>query len=224
MKIPTKTLHLLLSAALLGGPALAQTAPPPAPAPVAPAPVAPAPLNAPPAAAAQVNIAVGIFKCNAARCTSELGLGLADALMSALSETGTFAVYERDNVPQLVQNNFIGGSDPAAALSPVDVLVFGNINAYDPDSASGQGCFMGVCLGGKESTIGADLRVVDSKTGRVIATAKVEGKSSSNNAGVTFGGITLGGSQSTGVDKAVSAMLTQAVQILQSKIPANYYR
>lgn len=221
-----KALHLIFAAALLAGPALAQTAPPPvAPAPVAPAPVAPAPLNAPPAAAAQVNVAVGVFKCNAARCTSELGVGLADALMNALSDTGAFAVYERENVPQLMQNNFIGtGSDPAAALSPVDVLVFGNINSYEPDSASGQGCFMGVCLGGKESTIGADLRVVDSKTGRVIATAKVEGKSSSNSAGFSFGGLSLGGSKSSGVDKAVGIMLAQAVQLLQSKIPANYYR
>jgi curli biogenesis system outer membrane secretion channel CsgG len=211
-----KAIHLILSAALLASPALAQTAPPPAP--------APAPLNAPPAATPQVNIAVGVFKCNAARCTVDLGTGLADALMNALSDTGAFAVYERENVPQLVQNNFIGGSDPAAALSPVDVLVFGNINTYEPDSASGQGCFLGVCVGGKESTIGADLRVVDSKTGRVIATAKVEGKSSSNSAGISFGGISLGGNKSSGVDKAVGMMLAQAVQVLQSKIPANYYR
>lgn len=213
-----KIIHLLLTAALLGGAALAQTAPPPAPAP------APAPVSAPPAATPQVNIAVGVFKCNAARCTADLGTGLADALMNALSETGRFAVYERDNVPQLVQNNFIGGSDPAAALSPVDVLVFGNINTYEPDSASGQGCFMGVCLGGKESTIGVDLRVVDSKTGRVISTAKAEGKSGSNSAGISFGGLSLGGNKSSGVDKAVGVMLAQAVQILQSRIPANYYR
>ncbi|WP_415789805.1 CsgG/HfaB family protein, partial [Deinococcus saxicola] len=183
------------------------------------------PLNAPPAAAAQVNIAVGVFKCNAARCTADLGVGLADALMNALSDTGAFAVYERENVPQLVQNNFIGtGSDPAAGLSPVDVLVFGNINVYEPDSASGQGCFLGVCVGGKESTIGADLRVVDSKTGRVIATSRVEGKSSSNSAGISFNGVSLGGTKSSGVDKAVGVMLAQAVQALRSKIPANYYR
>lgn len=189
----------------------------------APAPVAP-PVSAPPAATPQVNIAVGVFKCSVSRCNADLGTGLADALTNALSDTGKFAVYERENVPQLVQNNFIGGSDPAAGLSPVDVLVFGNISAYEPETASGQACFFGVCVGNKESSIGADLRVVDSKTGRIIATAKVEGKSTSNSAGVSLAGMSFGSSQSTGVDKAVSVMLAQAVQILQSKIPANYYR
>lgn len=205
---------ILVMSALCAGQVLAQIAP------AAP----PAPVSAPPVSEPQVHIAVGVFKCNVRLCTSELGTGLADALMSALSETGKFAVYERENVPQLVQNNMIAGTDPTAALSPVDVLVFGNINVYEPESSSGQGCFMGVCLGGKESRIGADLRIVDSKTGRVLATTKVEGKSSTTGGSIYFNGLSLGGKQSSGLDKAVGAMLTQAVQVLQSKVPASYYR
>lgn len=214
VKLALKTSAQAICAALLLSSAAA---------PLALAQAAP-PLSAPPAATPQVNIAVGVFKCSVSRCNSDLGAGLADALTNALSDTGNFAVYERENVPQLMQNNFIAGSDPAAALSPVDVLVFGNVSAYEPDSSSGQACFLGVCVGNKESSIGADLRVVDSKTGRIIATARVEGKSTSSNAGVSLAGMSFGGSQSTGVNKAIGMMLAQAVQILQSKIPANYYR
>ncbi|MFC4425970.1 CsgG/HfaB family protein [Deinococcus navajonensis] len=204
---------VLLMSALCGGVALAQTTPPP-----------PAPASAPAATAPQVHIAVGVFKCNVPMCTSELGTGLADALMNALSETGKFAVYERDHVPMLAENNMISGVDPTAALSPVDVVVFGNVSTYEPETSSGQGCFLGVCLGGKESRIGADLRVVDTKTGRVLATTRVEGKSSSTGGSVYFRGLSLGGRQNSGLDKAIGGMLAQAVQVLQSKVPASYYR
>lgn len=203
---------VLMSALCVPG-ALAQTAPP-----------APAPASAPAAATSQVHIAVGVFKCGVPMCTSDLGTGLADALMNALSETGKFAVYERDQVPQLVQNNMISGVDPSAALSPVDVLVFGNISTYEPETSSGQGCFMGVCLGGKESRIGADLRIVDTKTGRILATTHVEGKSSSTGGSFNIAGFSFGGKQSSGLDKAIGSMLAQAVQVLQSKVPVNYYR
>lgn len=199
--------HLLtlFTAALMGSAALAQ------------------PAGAP-EAQPQVHIAVGAFSCNARSCDRAFGEGLADALTNALSSSEYFAVYERQQLGVALTENMFAGRDAGAEVLPADVLIFGTVNALDVDASTGQGCFIVICVGSKESRIATTLRIVDARTGRIIATTQVEGRSSSNSQSFSFGGISLGGSQNQGLDKAVNAMLASAVEQLLGRIPRNYYR
>lgn len=191
-------------------------------APVQPAP-AQAVATAPAAPAKQVHIAVGRFECGAPQCDSQAATGIGEALTNALMESGRFAIYERSGLGAGLQEGLIGGAD-SGQVQGADVLVMGTITAYGEDSSGGNGCFMGVCLGAKEERVVVNLRIFDVKTSRIIGATQVEGKNSANSASLNISGLNLGGKQSSGMNKAVSAMLTDAVQKLSATIPASYYR
>ncbi|MGG6547108.1 UNVERIFIED_CONTAM: hypothetical protein NY100_17085, partial [Prevotella sp. 15_C9] len=59
---------------------------------------------------------------------------------------------------------------------------------------------------------------------RIIGTAQVEGLSTGTAGSLNIAGLQLGGSQNTGMDKAIAVMLNDAVQKLTATIPAPYYR
>lgn len=120
------TLRLLALTLALTTPAAAQTTP---------AAQTPAPVSAAPALPeGQVNIAVGNFKCKAAKCYADLGIGVADALTTALLNTGKFAVYERENTDQLTEEAFFGGG---TAFQGAELLLFGSITQYEPEASAG---------------------------------------------------------------------------------------
>ena len=181
-----------------------------------------------PALPPQVSIAVGTFACKTNACTSQLGSATADALTSALLDTGKFAILERENVAQLTEENFVAASStsgtPTQDFQGADVLVFGSItNIADGSSGSGL-CLFGVCLGSQESTVGVDLRIVDARTRRILAGTHIDGKSTSNAASLNIAGLSLNNKQSSGVQSALSDMLKKAVDVLIQRIPASYYR
>ena len=218
-------IRLLLSASALSfSPALAQTTTGTTPAPVP----SPPPVTAPPATPLQVSIAIGNFACKASRCTADLGNGIADALATALLDTGKFSLLERENLAGTTAENFFNATNPTARYEGADVVVFGAITNLDVDGQGGGLCLFGVCLGGKESVVGADLRIVDVKTSRVIAGTHVDGKSSSSGFSMNLGnllpGLTLNGNQSSSVQAALNNMLKNAVDQLIQRIPATYYR
>lgn len=205
----------ILTVTLSASFAVAQTAPttPAQPAAVVAAPALPE---------GQVSIAVGNFKCKAAKCYSDLGSGIADALTGALLNTGKFAVYERENTAELTEEAFFNGG---TAFQGADVLIFGSITQYEPDASSGGISFLGISLGQKSSTIAIDLRIVDAKTRRVIGAAQVQGKAEGNNFSVTgLLPVDIGSKSSPQIEAAISQMLNTAVQQLMLKVPASYYK
>ena len=217
-------INLLLSAsALTFSPALAQTTTGSTSTPDTSPPVV-----APPATPLQVSIAIGNFACKASRCTADLGNGIADALATALLDTGKFSLLERENLAGTTAENFFNATNPTARYEGADVVVFGAITNLDVDGQGGGLCLFGVCLGGKESVVGADLRIVDVKTSRVIAGTHVDGKSSSSGFSMNLGGLlpglALNGNQSSGVQAALGDMLKKAVDQLIQRIPSNYCR
>ncbi len=183
----------------------------------------PAPVTAAPALPeGQVNIAVGTFKCKAAKCYSDLGSGISDALTGALLNTGKFAVYERENTTELTEEAFFGGG---TEFQGADVLIFGSITQYEPDASSGGISFLGISVGQKSSTIAMDLRIVDAKTRRVIGAAQVQGKAEGNNFSVVgLLPVNVGTHSSPQIEAAISLMLNTAVQQLMLKVPASYYK
>lgn len=209
-KIP----HVLILTLALALPASAQTAPATSTAaPVVAAPALPT---------GQVNIAVGTFKCKAAKCYSDLGEGVADALTTALLNTGKFAVYERENTQQLTEEVFFNGG---AAFQGAEVLIFGSITQYEPEASGGGLSFLGISVGQKSSTIGIDLRIVDAKTRRVVGATQVQGKAEGNSFNVSgLLPVNIGSQSSPQIEAAITQMLNNAVQQLLLKIPSSYYK
>ncbi len=199
----------------------------------------------------KARIAVASFKCKAAKCSGQIGAGIADMLATALFRTGRFIVLERGEGLEAIQKELALGQSgyvrPGAAPQPgqmegADILVVGAITAFEPE-ASGFGAggvvvpFKVPLIGGvkvkkKEAYIAADLRLIDVRTGRVINATSVEGKASSWNVGGIgggiFGDVGLGGGlevyRNTPMEKAVRVMLYNAVQAISQLVPENYYR
>lgn len=211
---------LTVSALLLGTAAFAQTSEPVQTAPAA-APVVPAASTPVPTLPKQIHIVVGDFQCGSFRCDGQV---LADALTNALMQSGRFAVYERVQLKQGLNEGFIGGADAGTQIQGADVVVVGTVSAFGQDAGGGNACFMGVCLGAKTERITANLRIFDVKSSRIIGTAQVEGLSTGTAGSLNIAGLQLGGSQNTGMDKAIAVMLNDAVQKLTATIPAPYYR
>ncbi|WP_272976374.1 CsgG/HfaB family protein [Deinococcus geothermalis] len=209
----TKLRLLALTLALAAPAAQAQTAPASTPAPVTAAPALPE---------GQVAIAVGTFKCKAAKCYSNLGSGIADALTTALLNTGKFAVYERENTGQLTEEAFFNGG---TEFQGAELLIFGSITQYEPEASGGGLSFMGISMGQKSSTIGVDLRIVDAKTRRIIGATQVQGKAEGNNFSMSgLLPVDIGTNSSPQLEAAISQMLNNAVKELLLKIPASYYK
>ncbi|MDO4264137.1 MAG: CsgG/HfaB family protein [Deinococcus sp.] len=180
--------------------------------------------TAPAALPKQVQVVVNQLESGTNHCDSRIAQGLTDALTNALLQSGRFAIYERGALGAGMQENLIGGGDTGGQIQGADVLVVGTVTAYGEASSGGSACFMGICAGAKEERVVANLRIFDIKTSRIIGTAQVEGKSSSNAASLNLGGFQLGGNQASGLDKAANAMLADAVSKLSASVPANYYR
>jgi len=201
-----------LTTLALGASALAQETAPAAPLPA---------VTAAPALPVQVNIAVGDFKCSAAKCYGNLGSSISESLTTALLNTGKFSVMERQNLGQLNEEAFASGG---AAFQGADLVIFGAITQFEPEAQSGGFSLGGlISMGKKESSIGADLRIVDVKSRRTIAGTHVDGTSSSQGLSLNIVG-NMGTSSNGGVEKAVASMLKQAVDQLVARIPASYYK
>ncbi len=197
----------------------------------------------------KARIAVASFKCKAAKCSGEIGEGLADMLATALFRTGRFIVLERgeglraiQEELQLGQSGYVqaGKAPQMGLMEGADILVIGAITAFEP-KASGIGGgglivplpgFGGAAVGKKEAYIAADIRLVDVRTGRVINATRVEGKASSWKVGVIGGGVVgtvglggaLGAYKNTPMEKAIQVMLDNAVRAIAQMVPESYYR
>ncbi len=199
----------------------------------------------------KARIAVASFKCKAAKCSGQIGSGIADMLATALFRTGRFIVLERGEGLKAVQEELNLGQSgyvrPGAApqigqMEGADILVIGAITAFEPEASGVGGGGLVIpykipFLGGakfkkKEAYIAADLRLIDVRTGRVIAATTVEGKASSWKVGGLMGGVlgdvALGGGleayRNTPLEKAVRVMLYNAVEAISRMVPENYYR
>ncbi|AWT37424.1 hypothetical protein DM785_17065 (plasmid) [Deinococcus actinosclerus] len=209
------TIRLLALTLALAAPVAAQTAPATPVTPPAAAGTAALPEG-------QVSIAIGTFKCKAAKCYGDLGEGVADALTTALLNTGKFAVYERENTSELTEEAFLKGG---TAFESADLLIFGSITQYEPDASGGGVSFLGFSVGQKSSSIAMDLRIVDARTRRIIGATQVQGSASGNSFNMQgLLPIDIGTKSSPQIEAAISQMLNNAVKDLLLKVPASYYR
>ena len=193
----------------------------------------------------KARIAVAQFKdkTNKGWWSGQLGDGMADMLATGLFNTNRYIVLERQILRDVLSEQDLGASGrvrketaaPIGQIEGAELLVTGAVTEFEP-GASGTGGFGGGAIGSvvggvlgaiKKSHIAIDLRVVDTRTSRILAATSVEGEATDYNlGGLALGssvGGGLGGYSKTPMEKAVRVALGEAVKFVVSKTPQKYY-
>ncbi len=180
--------------------------------------------------------------------TGQIGDGMADQLTTLLFNTNRFIVLERQTVGDVLGEQDLGASGrvrretaaPIGEIEGAELLVVAAVTEFEGAASGGRGRlggfnnrFLGAITGAfKKAHMAIDLRIIDSRTSRVVAAASVEGSSGSVDLGVVsryFGDSgalvgALGGWKNTPTEKALRVVIAEAVDFVVTKTPQQYYR
>jgi curli biogenesis system outer membrane secretion channel CsgG len=166
-----------------------------------------------------------------------------DMLATSLFNTNRYIVLERQIMNEILAEQDLGASgrvkkETAAAIGEIEgaeLLVTGAVTEFQPGSGGGGGglggifgSVVGAVAGGfRKSHIAIDLRVIDTRTSRIVAATSVEGeakdfKIGGLSVGSSVGG-GLGGYSKTPMEKAVRIALGAAVDFIVTKTPEKFY-
>jgi curli biogenesis system outer membrane secretion channel CsgG len=174
-------------------------------------------------ASAKMRIAVSRFEN---KTQYSVGYGMTDMLVSALFRTNRFIVLERENLDVVMQEQDLSRSGavskqatvPSGEMEGASFLVLGAVTEFEPNQRGVNTPFGGV----KQSHVAVDMRIVDARTSRIVASVTVEGKATDTAIGVGFlkwlGGIpmvmSLSAWNNTPMDKAIRICLDKAVDYI----------
>lgn len=165
----------------------------------------------------------------------DIGKGIADQLVDALVEDGSFRVIERKKLANILgEQDFAasGRADPSAQTMAkigkvlgVKYLLVGSITKFSTESRGGGLRVKGIGLGGKKakSEVRITGRVIDMSTGEIMLSGKGVGESSKGG-GFDFskGGTGIGTNseewRQSGLGDAQEACTTDLVKQLVAKI------
>jgi curli biogenesis system outer membrane secretion channel CsgG len=192
----------------------------------------------------------------------DVGDGMADMLATALFHSNRYIVLERQTVGDVLREQDLGGAGRVkkgteAAIGEIEgaeLLITGTVTEFE-GSASGGGGGLGGLAGGlgglrggawgigtaiigaiagaiKNAHMAIDVRVIDTRTSRIVAATSVEGKATDFNIGAALGGAAgggalggaLGGWSKTPTEKALRICIAEAVKFIAAKTPPSYYR
>jgi len=195
----------------------------------------------------KARIAVSRFTDKTAKgwWTGEIGDGMAEMMATALFNTNRFIVLERQQIGDVLAEQDLGAggrvqqetSAPIGQIEGAELLITGAVTGYEPGAS---GYFGGIGGGKKDiaggviaalkgSYIAIDVRVIDTKTSRILSAATVEGTASDIEGliGMAIGkiglGTGLGGWSKTPMEKALRLCIQESVNFIVSKTPAEYY-
>jgi len=168
----------------------------------------------------------------------DLGDGFSTIMTDVLNETGKFIVLGDNEMrgAALAEQDFAASGRAAGGkkapkvgrMTPAQLLVRGSIT-HAQETGGGQGGvqFKGIRLGGSKASaeVSITIYLVDSETGQVVASKKVEGKSGKRGIGVGYygsglGGLTgnLDGFTSDNIGKACEVAVSEAVKFLIAQL------
>ena len=173
----------------------------------------------------------------------QIGDGMRDMLATSLFNTNRFIVLERQIMNEILAEQDLGASgrvkkETAAAIGEIEgaeLLVTGAVTEFEPGNkgmGGGLGGIFGSVVGAvagglRASHIAIDLRVIDTRTSRIVAATSVEGEAKDFNlGGLAIGssvGGGLGGYSKTPMEKAVRVALGAAVDFIVTKTPEKFY-
>ncbi len=177
----------------------------------------------------------------------EIGNGMSDQLTTALVNTNKFIVLERQALDIVLSEQDLASSGrvsnhTGAAFGQIEgaeIAVVASVTEFSDDNSGGSvgsSGFLGnvvssVTAGFSGSHMAIDLRLIDTRTSRVLAATSVEGGSTDfdfTSAATNFGGAIVGGNLSawsnTPKEKALREVINKSVEFLLTKIPDEYYR
>jgi curli biogenesis system outer membrane secretion channel CsgG len=164
----------------------------------------------------------------------ELGSGMADQLTDALMQSGQFTVMERAALNEVVSEQDLANSGrvqksqsaQTGKLVSAQILVKGTVTEFAENSA---GSSSGIGIGGigisnkrSEAHVGLIIRLIDTTTGEVLASQRVEGKATAGGVGfgVNAGLVQFGSSgfSKTPLGKAMQETIDNAVAVIAAKL------
>jgi outer membrane protein OmpA-like peptidoglycan-associated protein/curli biogenesis system outer membrane secretion channel CsgG len=187
-----------------------------------------------------------------------IGTGMSDMLATALFQSGRYIVLERETLQDVIGEQDLGASGrirgqtaaPIGQIEGAEILVTAAITEFEPGSsgaeaglgASGQrgggtsnlagrlfGNVVGKLAGSFQSShIALDMRLIDTRTSRIVAATSVKGDATdiAGLGGLAGGGLSgeLSGYSKTPMEKAIRLAIQNAVQFVLAQTPAQYYR
>lgn len=202
----------------------------------------------------KARIAVAQFKDKTGKgwWTGSIGDGMADQLATSLFNSNRYIVLERQLLNEILQEQDLGASgrvrtDTAAPIGEIEgaeLLITGAVTEFEGNSGGTQGGLGGLLGGSVGTIIGAisggyrkahiaiDIRIIDTRTSRIVAATSVEGEATDVNLGGALRGAVTGGAlggslagwKNTPIEKALRICIRKAVEFLVSKTPQVYYR
>jgi len=175
--------------------------------------------------------------------TGQIGDGMADMLTTSLFNTNRYIVLERQQLSDVLAEQDLAAAGrvkketaaPIGQIEGAELLITGTVTGYEPGASGlgggigggGGGAGGGILAGFKKAYLAIDVRVIDTKTSRILAAATVEG-SATDIGGMIAGfggpiGAGLGGWSKTPLEKALRKCIQEAVNFIVTKTPAQYY-
>jgi curli biogenesis system outer membrane secretion channel CsgG len=183
--------------------------------------------------------------------TGAIGDGMADMLATALFHSNRYIVLERQTLGDVLREQDLatagrikkGTEAVTGEIEGAELLITGAVTEFEGAQSGigggigGIGGTAGRILGGiaggiKNAHMAIDVRVVDTKTSRIVAATSVEGKATDFALGGALAGAgsggalggALGGWSKTPTEKALRICIQEAVRFIVSKTPQTYYR
>lgn len=186
----------------------------------------------------------------------QIGDGMADQLATALFNSNRYIVLERQQLDDVLVEQDLGASGrvsqttaaPIGQIEGAELLITGAVTEFKGNAggtqgrvggagwggwSKGWGAVVGAVAGGvRKAHIAIDVRVIDTRTSRIVAATSVEGEATDFNLGAGlghyYGGGALGGALSTWkntpIEKALRICIQDAVDFIAAKTPPVYYR
>ncbi|MBI5116875.1 hypothetical protein HZA56_10410 [Candidatus Poribacteria bacterium] len=164
----------------------------------------------------------------------DLDTGMADQLTDALIQSGQFTVLERETLTDVISEQDLAQSGRfqqsksarTGKLTSAQVLVKGTVTEFESKSSGSGG---GIGFGGfnigsnrEDAHVGVIIRLIDTTTGQVLASKRVEGKAQSGgmNLGVNVGGVDLktDSFKKTPLGKATQVAIDNAVEFISAEL------
>ena len=197
----------------------------------------------------KARIAVAQFKDKTGKgwWTGQIGDGMADQLVTALFNSNRYIVLERQTLGSVLSEQDLaaagrikeGTEAPIGEIEGAELLVVGAVTEFEGAASGTQGGLGGITSGVfgalaggfQKSHMAIDMRIIDTRTSRILAATSVEGSATDVNMGGLLGGYgsggalagSLGGWKNTPTEKALRICIQKAVDFVVSKTPQRYY-
>jgi curli biogenesis system outer membrane secretion channel CsgG len=162
-----------------------------------------------------------------------LTVAIPDLIANELMKVSSYEIVDRANLNEIVQNQGLqqsglfdagGQAEELGTLAKADIGIFGRITDFSTKKTGGliviPGTFGGG-LGMEKAVVRVLIKVVDLKTGVVLATNEAKADSTSAIIGGGYTGILFGGGQfdKSAAGKATRECITKAVKIVLEAMP-----